>query len=87
MMRKVFTAQTPQEAHLVRGFLEENGIPAVVQGEHLSWWLQGGVPLAETYPTVWVERDEDEERAKALLEEFQAQMNLEAEADPEEDKG
>ncbi len=85
-MKKVFTAQTPQEAYLVRGFLEENGIPAVVQGEHLTW-LQGGIPLAETYPTVWVERDEDEGRAKALLEEFQAQMNLEAEVDPESGKG
>ena len=79
-MKKVFTARTLQEAHLVRGFLEENGIPAVVQGEHLGW-LQGGVPLAETYPTVWVERDEDEARARALLEELQAQSQ--SQSDPE----
>jgi hypothetical protein len=70
-MKKIYTAQTPQEAYLVKGILEEDGIPVVVQGEHMPSLL-GGVPLSDTYPTVWVKHDEDEERAKALIEGFLA---------------
>lgn len=76
-MKKVYTAQTPQEAYLVKGILEEDGIPVVVQGEHLQA-LQGGVPIPDTYPTVWVKYDEDEEWAKELIEGF-----LTREVDPE----
>jgi hypothetical protein len=70
-MKKIYTAQTPQEAYLVKGILEEDGIPVMIQGEHMSS-LIGGVPLSDTYPTVWVKHDEDEERAKALIEAFLA---------------
>jgi hypothetical protein len=65
-VKKVYVAQSPAEAHLVRGRLENEGIPAVVLGEDV-YAIRGGVPLdSSTLPTVWV-RDEDFERAWELL--------------------
>jgi hypothetical protein len=67
-VKKVYVAQSPAEAHLVRGRLENEGIPAVVQGEDL-YAIRGGVPLDNsTLPSVWV-RDEDFDRARELLAE------------------
>ncbi len=64
-MKRVYIAQSPQEAHLIRGFLASQGIEAVVQGEHMQWLL-GDIPLADTYPWVCVSED-DYERAKELI--------------------
>lgn len=65
-MKIVHYAETPGEAHLVRGFLEENGIRAIVQGEALET-ARGGVPISrETAPTVCV-ADEDATRAVELI--------------------
>ena len=66
-MKKVFIAQHPTEAHLVRGMLEANGIAAEVQGESL-FSARGETPAtSETLPTVWVPDDEDAERALVIL--------------------
>ena len=66
-MKIVHYAETPGEAHLVRGFLEENGIRAIVQGEALDM-ARGGVPMSrETASTVCV-ADEDAARAVQLIE-------------------
>jgi len=35
-MKQVHVAKHAPEAHLVKGFLESNGIEAVVRGEHLT---------------------------------------------------
>ncbi|HEY3246251.1 MAG TPA: DUF2007 domain-containing protein [Phycisphaerae bacterium] len=65
-MRRVFSSQNSSEAHLVRGFLEANGIQAVVQGEALSVG-HGELPVTpDTWPSVWV-IDEDFDEATALI--------------------
>jgi hypothetical protein len=66
-MRKVFTATHPAEAHLIRGWLANEGITAEVAGEEL-FQTRGGAPITpDTLPTVWVINDDDETRAKDLL--------------------
>ncbi len=67
-MIKVFTAETPLEASLVRGLLEQHGIEAVVQGEQL-WTARGELPFTpDSSPSVCV-RKEDGPAAAALIEE------------------
>jgi len=69
-MKKVYTAQGPAEAHLVKGFLEAQGIPTIVQGENL-YAIRGGVPMtSDTLPSVWILQDADFDRAKDLVTEF-----------------
>ncbi len=66
-MKKVFVAQHPTEAHLVKGMLESNGIVAEVQGESL-FTARGEAPATpDTLPSVWVPDDEDAERALVIL--------------------
>ena len=66
-MKRVFVAQHPTEAHLVKGMLEANGIAAEVQGESL-FATRGEAPATpDTLPTVWVPDDEDAERALVIL--------------------
>jgi hypothetical protein len=67
-MKKIFVAQHPAEAHLVRGALASSGIEAWVMGESL-FSVRGETPITpDTLPSVWV-ADEDEERARSVLDE------------------
>jgi hypothetical protein len=69
-MRKVFTAQNPTEAELVRGILESAGIAAETRGTDL-WGARGEVPVtSETAPSVWIEDDARAEDAEVLLADF-----------------
>ena len=66
-MKQIHIARHAPEAHLVKGFLESNGIAAVIRGEFLtSGW--GELPLDVC--SVWVSDDAHYERANALLISF-----------------
>ena len=66
-MKQVHVAKHAPEAHLVKGFLESNGVAAVVRGEFLtSGW--GELPVDVC--AVWVVDDTDYMRAQALLVAF-----------------
>ncbi len=65
-MKEVFVADSPAQAHLVSGFLEEEGIRCIVEGEML-FGVRGDLGLTpSTLPRVCV-RDEDAVRAVELL--------------------
>jgi hypothetical protein len=69
-MKKVFVAQHPTEAHLVKGVLETSGIPAIVRGESL-FGARGEAPVTpDTLPTVWVTDDNDAAGALGILAEY-----------------
>jgi hypothetical protein len=75
-MKRVHVAMTPVDAQFVKAFLESAGISATVRGEHL-FALRGGVPMTEeTLPSVWIEDDEDYERAQRLLVQLEARSRL-----------
>jgi Putative prokaryotic signal transducing protein len=70
-MKKVFAAKTPTEAHLVRSLLEREAIAAEVHGEWLTGAL-GEIPLTpDTWPSVWILNDDDEEKAIALVSDYE----------------
>lgn len=60
----------PIEAHIVRGRMEAEGIPACVQHEH-HIWAKWTISLALGYVKVQV-REEDVEAAYAVLENIQS---------------
>ena len=67
-MKKVFIAQHPAEAHLVRGLLESRGIPALIRGESL-FGARGEAPVTpDTLPSVWVADARHADEALAIIE-------------------
>ncbi|HVM20336.1 MAG TPA: DUF2007 domain-containing protein [Egibacteraceae bacterium] len=70
-MRRVHTARTLADAYLVKHVLEAKGITTTVRGEHLVG-AAGEVPVSpDTWPSVWV-ADEEEARAREILQQFEA---------------
>jgi hypothetical protein len=68
---EVYAARDSMEAHFVRTLLEDDGIDARVVGEGLTFAI-GDLPLGlPTSPRVWV-RDEDAERARELIDAWEA---------------
>jgi hypothetical protein len=65
---RLATASSPQEAHLWRQALEDEGIRCQVVGEYLGGF--GIVPPGHAVPELWVRR-EQAERAQAVLEKLQ----------------
>lgn len=57
MLKRAYIAADPVDAQMVRGFLEAQGIHAVVKGE-FAWSARGETPVTDdTAPAVWVEED------------------------------
>lgn len=67
-MKQVYQAAHGVDAHMVRGLLEQAGIPAQVRGEYLQGAL-GEVPVSGMV-TVWV-AEHDAARARALVLEWE----------------
>lgn len=66
-MIQAYVARNLMQAHLIKGYLDSEGIFAVVRGEHLVA-LQGEIPITmDTLPSIWVP-EEDRERARELIE-------------------
>jgi len=63
-MKQIHVAKHAPEAHLVKGFLESNGIAAVVRGEFLT---SGWGELPADVCSVWIADDSEYELANALL--------------------
>jgi putative signal transducing protein len=63
-VKQLHAARHAPEAHLVKGFLESNGIAAVVRGEYLT---SGWGELPADVCSVWVSDDAQYDRAHALL--------------------
>lgn len=71
-MIQAYVARNLAQAHLIKGFLDSEGIFAVVRGEHLVA-LQGEIPITmDTLPSIWVP-EEDRVRARELIEQALAE--------------
>lgn len=69
-MKQVFRAHDIAEAHFVKGLLESQGLSALVRGEALAG-LAGEIPLAETWPIVWILDDGREEEARTVIKDYE----------------
>jgi len=68
-MKRIYGARDSTEAEFVKGLLEEEDIPAIVQGSALEA-ARGDIPFTDSsLPSVWV-NEEDLERALPIIEEF-----------------
>ena len=66
-MKPLHTARHAAEAHLIRGYLESQGVKAIVRGEFLT----GGIgELPADLCKVCIVDDDDFARAETLLREF-----------------
>ncbi len=65
-LRKIYIADGPGDAHILRGLLETEGIDAVIRGADFVP-LQGGTMFGmETRPSIWVLDDHPERYARAV---------------------
>ncbi len=80
-VKRIFVAQTPAEAHVVAGLLDEAGIQAVIEGEMLTGARFELAMDSATLPSVAV-RDEDAPRALDLLREHAPAAPAAAEPTP-----
>lgn len=68
-MKKVYTARSLADAHLLKGLLETAGIDAEVQGEQ-AFQIAGQNPSRFTALTVWVLNDDDYEKSQGMVSSF-----------------
>lgn len=66
-MKRVYIAENLADAQLLRNRMEAVGIKAHVFNE-FAHGAVGELPFTHTWPEVWVERDDDLERADPVLE-------------------
>ena len=64
---RVFVAQTPMEAHLIRGLLQADGIFAEVRGEYLFTTKKSIGVIPGLLPEVWVLKESQREKAMDLV--------------------
>lgn len=67
-MKKVFVSQNLIEVEMRKEWLEQAGIPCTIKNQRSSG-LAGEIPFTEVFPELWVIQDEDDGRARHLLEE------------------
>jgi hypothetical protein len=69
-MRRVYSAATLPDAHMMRGLLSQAGIEAKVFNENAVGGM-GEIPFTHVYPEVWVVNEGDLQRARELVKEFE----------------
>lgn len=68
-MRKVFSTRDLLAMTELRGLLDQEGIETTILRENTASLFSGLLPTE--VPELWVVRDEDEDRARQLIEAFQ----------------
>lgn len=70
MADPIYLAANPVDAEIVRDLLSGNGIDVELRGMY-AWGGVGELPHTEAYPRVYLVRESDRERARALLREYE----------------
>ena len=68
-MKCIYLARDITQAHLVVNLLEQQFIPAKIENAHQA---SGLGELAVSYPEIWVVREPDAQRARDIIETFEA---------------
>ncbi|HSP01521.1 MAG TPA: DUF2007 domain-containing protein [Thioalkalivibrio sp.] len=66
-MKRVFTASDLGAAGFIQGVLENEGVQTLMKNTLLTGAM-GELPPTECWPEVWVVHDEDESRAREIIE-------------------
>jgi len=70
-MKQVYEASDLVNAQMLKDYLVSFGIEAIVKGELLVGAI-GEIP-ADSYPTVWIVNENDLEKAKLRIKNFESQ--------------
>jgi hypothetical protein len=70
-MKRLCRASSLPDAHILRGVLEQSGIEARVFNENAQSGV-GQLPVPDAYPEIWLVNEQDLERAKAVVREFES---------------
>jgi rubrerythrin len=68
-MKRLYRAGQLFEAAQLKSMLEAMHIPCFLRNENMMR-VAGEVPFDQCWPEVWIVEDEDEERARQVLDEF-----------------
>ena len=69
-MKRVFTATAMSaDQEIVKGLLDEAGIPSMIRNEHLAMAL-GELAPGDCSPQIWILNDEDYARAKEIVDDL-----------------
>ena len=69
-MRRVYTAATLPEAHLIQHQLESAGINARVFNENAQGAI-GELPVTDAWPDVWIVQNHQFRAARAVIERYE----------------
>ena len=69
-MIKAYTAANLQDAHILLGLLQAQGIEARILNANAQGGL-GEIPFTSTYPELWLVHERDRVRALAVFEAFE----------------
>ncbi|RPI41996.1 MAG: DUF2007 domain-containing protein [Betaproteobacteria bacterium] len=69
-MIKAYTAANLQDAHILLGLLQGQGIEARILNANAQGGL-GEIPFASTYPELWLVHERDRGRARSVFEAFE----------------
>ncbi|MBX3630504.1 MAG: DUF2007 domain-containing protein [Nitrosomonas sp.] len=70
-MKKLYSANNLMEAHIVLDMLEHALIPAQLFNQHAQGGT-GDIPFTHAYPEIWVMRDDDYERGRKIVQQYEA---------------
>ena len=65
-LKKIYEADGPGDAHVLRGLLEVEGIAAVIRGDDMVPVQGGSLSFVEMRTSVWVLDDDGERYARAV---------------------
>lgn len=68
-MKRVFNASNASDAYLLRDLLEQVGIATYLSNTY-AMAAVGEIPVGTGYPQIWVLRDELEERARKIIDDY-----------------
>ena len=87
-LKKVYVADGPGDAHVLRGLLEVAGIAAVVRGDDMVPLQGGSLFNLETRPSVWILAGEDQSeqylQAVQIVEDYEAGKGIETTSNGEQ---
>ena len=75
-MKKLYVSQSLIDVESRKELLDHAHIPATIKNQR-SAMLGGEVPFVEVFPELWVLKDEDFERARTLLEDWERAVPVE----------
>lgn len=71
MVKRIYSAASLPEAHLLLHRLHAEGIVATVFNENAQSGV-GELPFTHAWPEVWIEYPQDEQTARKVVQEFEA---------------